>query len=145
MADTILIPPKLVQHLEANEIFRTTLRYHQIGGISKAMISEYLSSDGMNFSPDRIIIPRVTYNTETELNETYDYIWNGSDVLVFASAKPGQAAQSPFFMTTLTFEGTPMVTSRRAVDFEGDIHEGMYWQTEKVYDYNRAFLMTNLI
>ena len=145
MADSLLIPPRILPALEANQIFRETLRYHQLGGINKNIIAEYLSSDGMMFDPMNIIIPRCTYNTQTETDESYDFVWNGEDILLFASAKPMQASQSPFFMATLTFEGTPVVTSRRAVDFDGDIHEGMFWQREKVYSYDRAFLLRNLL
>ena len=138
MADSLLISPRLMPHLSGNKIIRETLRYHRVGGLSKALLAEYLSTEGMEFSPDNIMVPRITHNTAGENNPSYDYVWDGTEMILFASAKPQQAAQSVFFGATLTFEGTPAISSRRAVDFQGDIHEGLFWQHEKVYSFDRA-------
>lgn len=143
-ADCLLITPGLIPALENNKIFRETLRYHRLGGITKEIIAEYLTADGIDWSPDRIVIPRITYNKGDELSPSYDYVWDTSYALLFASAKPMQAIQNPFFAATLTFEGAPFVSSRRAIDFNGDIHEGTHWQREHVYAYNRASLIKGL-
>lgn len=143
MADKILIPPLCMPHLSANKILRETLRYHRVGGLSKALLAEYLSAEGMEFQADDIMVPRITHNTAGEKNPSYDYVWNGKDIILFASAKPEQNAQSVFFGATLSFEGTPNISSRRAVDFIGDIHEGLFWQHEKVYSFDRAYLIQN--
>lgn len=144
MADRILIPPTLLPDIEDNEIFRDVLKRHQLGGVNETVLSNYLSGQGMMFPPENIMIPWVTINTETEEDAKYDFIWNDDYIILFASAKPGQSSQSPFFASTLTFEGTPVVSSRRASDFDGDIHEGRFWQKEHIYHYDRAFAITNL-
>ena len=144
MADRILIPPNMLPDIEDNEIFRDVLKRHQLGGINSQVLSSYLSGEGMMFPPENIMIPWVTINTETEVDASYDFVWNEDEIVLFASPRPGSSSQSPFFASTLTFEGTPIVSSRRATDFDGDIHEGRFWQKEHVYSYDRAFIFRNM-
>ena len=144
MVDKMLIPPNIMPYLVNNEILRQTLQYNRIGGLTSAMLAEYLSGEGREWSPDDIIIPRCRYNAGDEINRNFKFCWDQKSVLLFHAAIPNQAIQDPFFMATYTFEGTPIVSTRRASEFIGDIHEGMYWQAEEVEGYDRAYLISGL-
>ena len=144
MIDSILIPPGAMPSLANNKILRETLRYSRIGGLTAAMLAEYLSGEGRVWTPDDIIIPRCRHNKGDEINRKFGFVWDMKSILLFKRAESNMAIQMPFFMATYTFEGTPIIATRRATEFSGDIHEGLHWQSEEVEGYDRAYLIENV-
>ena len=145
MPDSIIIPPKVMPKLLGNDKIVDVIKRRGLGGLSKRVLAEYLSGEGAMWSEDDIMIPRCRHNAGDEINRKFEFVWNLNHILIFKRAMPNVAIQDPFFMATYTFEGTPIVASRRGVDFAGDIVEGLYWHLAEVEGYERAYLIQDAI
>lgn len=145
MVDSMIIPPKVMPKLLGNQKLVDVMKRRGMSGLSKGLLAEYLSGEGNMWTANDIMIPRCRHNAGDEINKKFEFVWNQKSILLFRRAVPEMAIQDPFFMATYTFEGTPIVATRRAVDFAGDIHEGLYWHLAEVEGYTRAYLMDKVI